>query len=253
VVVAASTVYIVCESQKDNNKQPTDTILYIRGVERIKERMVEGGKLFYDRVIRGLTEIGIDTADPIELSLALRKIGARKMEELFGVGEKDGTIPGGRRPVITTEIFHHTLAVAEKTKEDIAEKNLRRKAGGKRVLLLSTDVHEYAKIVIGIALEEAGVEVVDIGHSIDPDQAVKALQKTRVDGICISTHNGMALTYAKNMLEELRRNNLEVPVFMGGRLNELSGETLPRDVTADLKKLKIIPCHDIFDILGNLH
>jgi len=215
--------------------------------------MVEGGKLFYDRVIRGLTEIGIDTADPIELSLALRKIGARKMEELFGVGEKDGTIPGGRRPVITTEIFHHTLAVAEKTKEDIAEKNLRRKAGGKRVLLLSTDVHEYAKIVIGIALEEAGVEVVDIGHSIDPDQAVKALQKTRVDGICISTHNGMALTYAKNMLEELRRNNLEVPVFMGGRLNELSGETLPRDVTADLKKLKIIPCHDIFDILGNLH
>jgi len=94
--------------------------------------------------------------------------------------------------------------------------------------------------------------VVDVGHSIDPDQVVKALLKTRVDGICISTHNGMALSYAKNMLEELRRSNLEVPVFMGGRLNELSGETLPRDVTADLRELKIIPCHEVFDVLKNL-
>ena len=112
---------------------------------------------------------------------------------------------------------------------------------------------EYAKFVMEVALIEAGVEVVDAGHSVDPEQVVKVLLKTEVDGICISTHNGMALTYAKNMLEELRRNNLEVPIFMGGRLNELTGGILPRDVTADLRELKIIPCYDVFDILENLH
>ena len=59
--------------------------------------------------------------------------------------------------------------------------------------------------------------------------------------------------YAKNILKKSRRNNLEVPIFMGGKLNELTGETLPRDMTADLRELKIIPCSDVFDVLENLH
>ncbi len=243
---------IVMANQMEEEARRVVDILDLSQVEQTKERIVAGGRLFYDRVLKGLAETGIDTTDPIQLLLALRSVGTRKMEELFGVGEEDETIPGGRRPVIASEMFHHTLAVAESAKEDIQKQNLSKKAGEKRVLLLSTDVHEYAKFVIEIALREAGVEVVDVGHSIDPDQVVKVLLKTRVDGICISTHNGMALSYAKNMLEELRRNKLEVPVFMGGRLNELSGETLPRDVTADLKELKIIPCHDVLDLLKNL-
>lgn len=245
-------VVVIANQMEEEARRVVDIVDFSR-VEQTKERIVAGGRLFYDRVIKGLTEIGIDTTDPIELLLALRRIGTRKMEKLFGVGEEDEAVPGGRRPVISTEMFHHTLAAAERVKEDIRGRNLHQKVKGKRVLLMSTDVHEYAKFVIEIALIEAGVEVVDAGHSVDPEQVVKVLLETEVDGICISTHNGMALTYARNMLEELRRSNLEVPVFMGGRLNELTGGILPRDVTADLRELKIIPCHDVFDVLENLH
>lgn len=245
-------VAVLANQMEEEARRVVDIVDFSR-VEQTKERLVEGGQLFRDRVLKWLTEIGIEITDPIELLLALRRIGTRKMEKLFGAGEEDEAIPGGRRPAISTEMFHHTLAVVEEIKEDIRGRNLHQKVKGKRVLLMSTDVHEYAKFVIEVALIEAGVEVVDAGHSVDPEQVVKALLKTEVDGICISTHNGMALTYARNMLEGLRRNNLEVPVFMGGRLNELTGGILPRDVTADLRELKIIPCRDVFDVLENLH
>jgi len=219
-------------------------------IDSVKRQLIAGGRVFYNNVLKGLGEIGVNTKDPVELMIAIKRIGGRGLEELFGVGQKDETVAGGRRPVVPTEIFHHTQTIADQLKRDIHDREL--KVSGRKVLLLTTDVHEYAKLVIGIALEEAGVEVIDLGHHVDPAQIVTALLKTEVDGVCISTHNGMALSYARKLLAGMKRHDLAVPIFMGGRLNEPVGGILPRDVTADLKGLNIITCSDVFDVLENL-
>lgn len=241
----------VISNQMEEEAHKVADLVDFEEIDRMKQQLIAGGRVFRDRVLKGLAEIGVNVKDPIELMIALKRIGGRRLEELFGVGQKDEAIPGGRRPVIPTQIFHHTQAIADQIKQEVHSK-LSRNLKGKKVLLLTSDVHEYAKMVIGIALKEAGVEVIDLGQHVDPEQIVQALLKTKVDGVCISTHNGMALSYARKLLEEMERYNLKTKIFMGGRLNELTGDILPRDVTADLRELKIITCNDVFDVLENL-
>ncbi|HEX78207.1 MAG TPA: hypothetical protein G4O03_07355 [Dehalococcoidia bacterium] len=227
-------------------------IVDFRRVERTRDRLIKGGRLFYDRVLAGLSQAGVDIANPVELLLALRSSGGRKLEKLFGAGREDETHPGGRRPVVPTTMFQQIWDMGRRIKEEVHSRQLRQRAKGGKVLLLSTDVHEYAKLIMGMTLREAGVEVIDLGHSVDPGRIVKELLRGKVDAIGISTHNGMALTYARGLLQEMRDHDLEIPIFMGGRLNEMTGEGLPRDVTAELVELKVIPCSDVFDMLERL-
>jgi hypothetical protein len=52
----------------------------------------------------------------------------------------------------------------------------------------------------------------------------------------------MALEYAKRLKAELNRQKINVPVVMGGILNQkVEDAALPIDVTADLKKLGFYP------------
>ncbi|MFC1913059.1 cobalamin-dependent protein [Chloroflexota bacterium] len=242
----------VIANQLEEEAHKVAGLVDFQRIDRVKGQLIEGGRAFRDNVLKGLGEIGVNIKDPIELMIAIKRIGGRGLEELFGVGQKDETVAGGRHPVVPTEIFYHTQAIADQLKEDVRTKKLGRNLEGKKVMLLTTDVHEYAKLVIGIALEEAGVEVIDLGHHVDPEQIIEALLKTRADGVCISTHNGMALSYAGKLIEELERHGLKVPIFMGGRLNEPAGKILPRDVTADLRELGIVTCDNVFDVLENL-
>jgi hypothetical protein len=52
--------------------------------EQIAGRLVEGGRRFKERVLSGLDEAGIDITNPFELLLSLRRIGAKRLEELIG-------------------------------------------------------------------------------------------------------------------------------------------------------------------------
>jgi len=59
-----------------------------------------------------------------------------------------------------------------------------------------------------------------------------------VDMILVSTHNGMALEYAKLLKKEIRKRCLTIPVVMGGVLNQkVEDRALPVDVSQDLKAL----------------
>jgi methylmalonyl-CoA mutase cobalamin-binding subunit len=227
-------------------------IVDFRPVERLKARLVQDGQVFRDRALAGLAQMQVDVRDPIEILLALRKIGGAKLEDLYGVGEPDAELTGGRTPVVPSNMFNHALVIGERIKKDLRSRNLSQRLKGTSVLLASTDVHEFGKLVVGIALKEAGVRLVDIGVSVDADEIVKAAYKRRVDAICVSTHNGMALAYAQDLIKELKRWEVEVPVFMGGRLNQDVEGALPRDVTADLEELRIIPCNDILHMLEDL-
>jgi len=243
---------VVMANQLAEEAHKVVDLIDLSRVVEIKDRIVTGGQLFRDKMLSGLEKMGIDITDPVQLLLALRRIGTKKMEELFGIGKEDDNAPNRRRPAIPTDMFQHTYASIEEIKREMRERNLCQRTVEGKVILLSTDVHEYAKFVIGVALREAGLEIIDLGHSIEPSIVIAELLKTKANGICISTHNGMALSYAKSLLAELASHDIEVPIFMGGRLNELTGETLPRDVTADLTELKVIPCLNIFDVLDNL-
>ena len=58
----------------------------------------------------------------------------------------------------------------------------------------------------------------------------------------MSTYNGIALTYGKTLLEDLKKKGLgDTTIIMGGLLNEnMKGESLPVNVDKELTELGII-------------
>ena len=69
----------------------------------------------------------------------------------------------------------------------------------------------------------------------------------------MSTHNGMALTYARRLRRELERIGADVTVAMGGTLNEdLEGHATPVDLENELRQLGVKVCADVTDVTGLL-
>ena len=95
-------------------------------------------------------------------------------------------------------------------------------------------------IVQDIALlREAGANIYDLDQSVPTQEVIDTADETESKVLCISTHNGMAYGYAKELSDKLKEAGLDdVLVIMGGLLNEaLPGKNLPEDVSGLVAEL----------------
>jgi methylmalonyl-CoA mutase cobalamin-binding subunit len=206
-------------------------------------KMVSAGKSVMQNAFDGLKEAGVDTADPVQLLYILKQFGPASFEECFGAGKIDINRPRGRQPMVSTDVYELSQRYIQEYHHLFDNPRSRNMLEGRRILIASTDVHEHAIMIIHELLARAGTEMINLGAEIDPDQIVSAAGMKEVDAILISTHNGMALEYAKRLKKELDKQNLSVPVVMGGILNQkVEDRALPVDVTTKLKKLGFYPC-----------
>ena len=207
------------------------------------EEIVTAGKSVYNNALDGLKEAGVDIRDPVQLPYVLKKLGPAVFEEMFSVGKTDDTYATGRMPVIPTDVFELMKSNMNKYRQIFISPKTKSQLGGRRILIASTDVHEHAVMIIHKLLSEAGAETINLGAEINYDQVVLEARTKNVDAILISTHNGMALEYAKHLKDELAKHKVKVPVLMGGILNQkIENQQLPVDVTANLKELGFYPC-----------
>jgi methylmalonyl-CoA mutase cobalamin-binding domain/chain len=205
-------------------------------IEGMRDELVRGGRSFYDAVITGLSSAGIDVRDPAQLLLVLKRLGSARCEELFGAGEPDSEFPRGRRPVLQTDLVRNTMEERERLLAELGQRGEEEAIRGMKVLVTSTDVHEFAEFLLTSSLAAAGADVIDFGINRDPEDIVKAVLETDADAVVITTHNGVARSFGRRLMEELRSAGTDsVPVFMGGVLNEdVDGSEIPIDVSADL-------------------
>jgi methylmalonyl-CoA mutase cobalamin-binding subunit len=224
--------------------------------ERVADRLVEGGRRFKERVLAGLAEAGIDVANPFELLLALRRIGAKRLEELFGPGEPKEGQPRRRTPVVRAT----TVATLEAQAEGIlaslspSDREALRRAGF-TACVTCTDVHEYGKILVETVLTRLGVGVVDAGVSADPDVVAERARQAAADFVAVSTYSGVALHYLQSLRGEMARTGLLLPIFVGGKLTQIpddSASSRPLDVAEQLQALGAIVCHRVEDMLDAL-
>ncbi|MGN6665305.1 MAG: cobalamin B12-binding domain-containing protein [Solirubrobacterales bacterium] len=205
-------------------------------IEAMRDELVRGGRAFYDAVTTGLAGAGIDVRDPAQLLLVLKRLGSARCEELFGAGEPDPEFPRGRRPVLQTDLVRSTMEERERLLADLRKRGEEEAIRGLKVLVTSTDVHEFAEFLLTSSLAAAGTDVIDFGINRDPEDIVKAVIETDADAVVITTHNGVARSFGQRLMGELRSAGVgSVPVFMGGVLNEdVDGSEIPIDVSADL-------------------
>jgi methylmalonyl-CoA mutase cobalamin-binding domain/chain len=205
-------------------------------IEEMRDELVRGGRRFFDAAIGGLSGAGIDVRDPAQLLLVLKRLGANRCEELFGAGEVDPAFPRGRRPVLETDLVKDTMVERERLLAELRGRGREEPIRGMKVLVTSTDVHEFAEFLLASTLGATGAEVIDFGINRDPEDVVKAVIETDADAVVITTHNGVARSFGQRLVQELKRAGAgAVPLFMGGVLNEdVDGSEIPIDVSADL-------------------
>jgi methylmalonyl-CoA mutase cobalamin-binding domain/chain len=205
-------------------------------IEAMRDELVRGGRAFFDSAIGGLSGAGIDVRDPAQLLLVLKRLGSNRCEELFGAGEPDEAFPRGRRPVLETDLVKSTMVERDRLLEELQGRGQEQAIRGMKVLVTSTDVHEFAEFLLASALGAVGTEVIDFGINRDPEDIVKAVIETDADAVVVTTHNGVARSFGQRLISELAGAQAEpVPVFMGGVLNEdVDGSEIPIDVRADL-------------------
>jgi methylmalonyl-CoA mutase cobalamin-binding subunit len=199
---------------------------------------VSAGKSVCDNAINGLQDAGVNTKDPVQLLFVLKKLGPKRFEETFGMGEEDSSYPGKRKPIMPTDVFSMSKDCIDRNRQLFTTAAAKSNFSGRRILLSSTDVHEHAIIILESLLRDAGAEVVYLGAETDAADIIREITQKDIDTILISTHNGMALDYAKRLRKELDAHSIKIPVIMGGVLNQkFENQTLPVDVSSQLMKL----------------
>ena len=200
--------------------------------------IVSNGKAVYDNALSGLRDAGVNTEDPVQILFVLKKLGPKRFEEAFGAGEKDPSYPGGRKPMMPTDIFEMSKECIDRNRPLFTNTGAKTHLSGRRILLSSTDVHEHAIIILESLLREAGADVVYLGAEKDTPDIIRQITQSHIDTILISTHNGMALDYAQRLRRELDENSIKIPVIIGGVLNQkVENQPLPVDVSSQLLKL----------------
>lgn len=230
------------------------SLLDVSRADEIADRLVQGGKMFQQNVFDGLNDAGIDLQNAFEVLLALRRIGAKRLEEMFGAGEKKDN--RGRTPVVMATTIAALQARADtlvRALKETARQEL--SASGAVVCVASTDVHEYGKILLETVLERLDMQVIDGGTAADPDVVAALAKKSHADAIAISTYNGIALSYLRALRRELERADISPLIFIGGRLNQIPDNTpnsMPVDVTDELRDLGAFICVRVEDMLDQL-
>jgi methylmalonyl-CoA mutase cobalamin-binding subunit len=218
-------------------------------VDEVAAKLVEGGRRFAQDVLAGLGDLGVDLSDAAELMLALRRVGPRRLEGHFGAAKVGGSMPS--TIVVAAwlqELDDAAAAWARGLKQDF-RRRIRRAA--LRACVGTTDVHEHGKCLVERALTKLGVLIIDGGVSTDPEELVAVATDQGADFIAISTYNGIALRYAGDVARCLARADLDIPVCIGGRLNQVpddSNSGLPVDVTDDIRALGLTPCASLDDL-----
>ena len=225
-----------------------------KSIEALRDRLVQGGLRFRDALMTTFQAAGIDIKDPAQMLFALRAVGAQRCEELFGAGEPDPSFPRGRQPILQTDLVRDTMERRESLLAELAARRPVNGGQGRKVVVSSTDVHEFAEFLLTSMLATAGNDVIDFGVNRDPEDIVKVVVETDADAVVINTQNGVDRSFAVTLLEEMRRAQVDdKPVFMGGVLNEdIAGSDIPIDVRGDLSKLGVRLPADIPALLDEL-
>jgi methylmalonyl-CoA mutase cobalamin-binding subunit len=220
-------------------------------IDSVADQLVKAAQGFFKDVMTGLGQAGFNTQDAFEMLLAIRRIGGRRLEELFGQGSLEAGA-SRRTPLVRSDTVRELDALVAKHLANVDSHSRAVIRGSELVVLTaSTDVHEHGKRLIEGILCSLGVELVDGGVSAQPEDLGQLAERSHCNLIALSTYNGVALTFQARLSDELRERGVNVPILMGGQLNEIpddSPDSLPVDVSDQLAEKGVMTCRSIADM-----
>jgi 5-methyltetrahydrofolate--homocysteine methyltransferase len=171
--------------------------------ERLEQRIVDGDRIGMDKDL----EEALKTYKPLDIINTILLNGMKTVGELFGAGKMQ--LP-----------FVLQSAEAMKTAVSYLEPLMERIEGQQRgTIVLATvkgDVHDIGKNLVDIILTNNGYKVVNLGIKQPIDAILTAAQQHKADAIGMSGLLVKSTVIMRENLEEMTRQNLNVPVILGG-------------------------------------
>lgn len=235
-----------------NTKEKVESIYQTTNWDQLEvhsQALAINGNKFFENMITGLSDSGVDVEDPLQLLVAVRRLGPSGIERRFGVGTPtEDPLFDGYEPLVPTDVLKDFLAERTKIRAAVRPSNWILNKSHKPVIA-SSDVHEIGMRLVIDAVESLDIKPVIGTVGIDPDELAELALQENATAVLISTHNGMALSFAQKLLAELSLRDISPQVIIGGRLNqEVEGYDMPVDVTEELKALGIDICLDLKDL-----
>jgi len=214
-------------------------------LEKMRDVMAEEGRKFFENVLEGFKEAGIDTEDPLELLMVLKNMNPIRFEQMFH-SSTYGTDNQEIKPLYPTVLGRQTLEMKEEIVAELLQQGNKDVLKGKKVVAASGDAHTYGLVLVEGVLNDMGAEVINGGVDMDPVDMLDLADEENIRFIGISCHNGQALDYGRQILELAKKRRKDYWIFMGGKLNAiLSGDSEPVEIGDKLMEMGIHAENDI--------
>ncbi|MBW2369347.1 MAG: hypothetical protein JRH15_15870 [Deltaproteobacteria bacterium] len=248
-------VTLACHGAMERVKEIEEAGLFDdTGILEIKDVLVREGKKFYENAMNGLPDLGVDTTDPLQMLLGLRRLGAPMLEEMFHPGKKDPSRFHGIVPFVETDLIRKYRKVADQHVGAFLSQGLDKAVKDKTIVVGSADTHEFGLWLTEAVLTGVGARVVNGGVDMDPEAFLDIARREKTPYVAVSVHNGQCMAWGNQLVVEANKRHQEIKPFMGGILNTMVDTSPePVDATEMLKELGITPCEDVFDLAGKIN
>ena len=195
---------------------------------------------FRDRALAVLDDDGVDVDDAAQVLLALRRTSMGDLERRV-----DLPAPPDVARLEPWKASHV---------RDLAERlsSAAPRLDGVRVVLAVLEVHDLVRDALARVLPRAGAEVIVLGANAPIDSIVRAASEEDADAIVLGVYNGNALSLGQHLADGARREHWGGTIYMGGVLNQDTGEGLPTDARPALTALGVRCIDDVEQLLALL-
>jgi methylmalonyl-CoA mutase cobalamin-binding subunit len=198
---------------------------------------------FRDRALAAIAADGVDVTDAAQVLLALRRTSMADLEERVDLEAPDEVARLQPWKAKQVRRLAETLSATAP------------RLDGLRVVLVVLEVHDLVRDALARVLPRAGAEVILLGSGASIDGIVRAATEEDADAIVVGVYNGNALELGERLSRGLRREGWRGTTYMGGILNQDTGQGLPIDARPGLVALGVRcveTVEELLDLLGAL-
>ena len=207
-------------------------------VEETRDRIKEYSEIMFQNFLNGMEEAGIDITNPIEMMVVLKKMDPTKFEQLF----HPSVVQDGKdrvEPMLPAALWSVSENMSRGIIDQLKDTECAKKLKGKRICIVSGDLHYFGLYVMSRVLEDLGADVLYGGNSMDAIDVLDLADEHGIKNIGISLHNGQALPYARLLKQLAEERGREYNFYLGGALTSFLHEDdeVPVDVTEYIEEM----------------
>lgn len=221
-------------------------------IEQMADRMVEEAKLYFARAMAAFREAGIDTEDPLEMLLTLKKFQPARLEACFHSSTYDGKHTEVQ-PLYPTVLGRQTNQMRDEIIHDLRVRGMENKLRGRKIVIASGDAHAYGLQLVDGVLRAMGADVTNLGVDMDAVDVLDAADEDGTPFLGVSCHNGQALDYGRQLISLAQERGRKYLIFMGGKLNAiLPGNAEPTEIGPMLEELGILADNNLYTTVSQI-